>query len=159
VTFTVPHLGEACDRARAHGYAIVGYDDSDPQWKEAFLHPKQAQGIVVQFAETNVEPPAAATGPGNPSPSIRVLGLRLSARSRAEAHTQWGTVVRGERADRDDGALVYRWPGSPMYIAIEIDPHRDEGPLCIEYTSRHPVALPEGAHPILGATFKRRSPG
>jgi methylmalonyl-CoA/ethylmalonyl-CoA epimerase len=159
VTFTVPHLGEACDRARAHGYAIVGYDDSDPQWKEAFLHPKQAQGIVVQFAETNVEPPPATPTPESRSPAIRVLGLRLSARSRADAHTQWGTVVRGERADSDAGALVYRWPGSFMRIAVEIDPRRDEGPLCIEYASRHPVALPDGAHPILGATFKRRSPG
>ncbi|PYN81112.1 MAG: hypothetical protein DMD96_10745 [Candidatus Rokuibacteriota bacterium] len=42
VTFTVPSLGEACDRARAHGYSIVGYDDSDPEWKEAFLHPREA---------------------------------------------------------------------------------------------------------------------
>ena len=30
VTFTVPSLGEACDRARAEGYQVVGYDDSDP---------------------------------------------------------------------------------------------------------------------------------
>src|SRR5439155_329673 len=36
VTFPVPSLVDACDRARALGYAIVGYDDSDPEWKEAF---------------------------------------------------------------------------------------------------------------------------
>ena len=34
-----------------HGYGIVGRDESDPSWKEAFLHPKQALGIVVQLAE------------------------------------------------------------------------------------------------------------
>src|SRR5512146_1772984 len=49
VTFRVPSLGEVCARARAHGYDIVGYDDSDPDWKETFLHPRQALGIVVQF--------------------------------------------------------------------------------------------------------------
>src|SRR5215470_12309619 len=52
VTFKVPSLDALCERARAAGYAIVGYDASDPEWKEAFLHPKQAMGIVVQFAET-----------------------------------------------------------------------------------------------------------
>src|SRR5262245_15300792 len=51
VTFKVPSLQDACGRARDLGYDIVGYDDSDPEWKEAFLHPKQALGIVVQFAE------------------------------------------------------------------------------------------------------------
>ena len=51
VTFKVPDLKEACARAESHGYQIVGYDDADPGWAEAFLHPRQAQGIVVQLAE------------------------------------------------------------------------------------------------------------
>src|SRR5574341_899365 len=38
VTFKVPSLAEACARAEAHGYAIVGRDESRPAWKEAFLH-------------------------------------------------------------------------------------------------------------------------
>lgn len=152
VTFTVPTLDEACERARANGYSIVGYDDSEPEWMEAFLHPRQAQGIVIQFAETNGEPRA----PEAAGPSISVIGLRLSARSAERAHAQWGAVVGGERADERDGTLVYRWPGSPMRIAVEIDPERDEGPLCIEYSSRRPVGLPDGAHPVLGAVFRRR---
>jgi methylmalonyl-CoA/ethylmalonyl-CoA epimerase len=154
VTFTVPDLGDACTRARASGYSIVGYDDSEPEWKEAFLHPRQAQGIVVQFAETN----GAHRPPEAPGPSITVIGLRLSARSAERAHIQWGAVVGGERADDPDGALVYRWPGSSMRIAVEIDPHRDEGPLCIEYSGRRSVVLADGAHPVLGAVF-RRLPG
>lgn len=163
VTFTVPDLDEACDRARAHGYAIVGYDGSDPQWKEAFLHPKQAQGIVVQLAETNVHQPGepsndAGSGHQTPNPpAIRVLGLRLSARSRVDANTQWGTVLRGERLDRGVDELVFRWPGSFMRVTVEIDPLRGEGPLGIEYASRRPVTLPDGAHLVLGAVFTRRS--
>jgi hypothetical protein len=161
VTFTVPNLDEACDRARAHGYSIVGYDGSDPQWKEAFLHPEQAQGIVVQLAETNVHRPShdAASRRQTPNPPpITVLGLRLSARSRVAANTQWGTVLRGERVDRGAGDLVFRWPGSFMRITVEIDPLRGEGPLCIEYSSRHPVPLLDGTvHPVLGAAFKQRS--
>ena len=162
VTFTVPSLVEACDRARASGYSIVGYDDSDPEWKEAFLHPKEAQGIVVQFAEPNADstsPPAGdaarRSGVGNSVAPTTVLGLHLSARSRERAHLQWGTVVHGACAD--DGALVYRWPGSFMYIAVEIDPAREEGPRLIEYSSRRAVPLSDDPHPVLGAVF-RRSP-
>jgi len=76
VTFTVPSLSEACDRARAHGYLIVGYDDSDPEWKEAFLRPKEALGIVVQFAEPGPRPSGENAprwppppGPANPPPT------------------------------------------------------------------------------------------
>jgi len=92
VTFTVPNLGEACDRARAHGYSIIGYDDSDPEWKEAFLHPREALGIVVQFAQPG--PPSSRAGPprwqpppgpANPPPPVTMLGLRLRARSRERA--------------------------------------------------------------------------
>ena len=155
VTFTVPSLNEACERARASGYSIVGYDDSEPEWMEAFLHPREAQGIVVQFAQTN----GAYQVPDAPGPSISVIGLRLSARSAARAHAQWGALVRGERGDERDGTLVYRWPGSSMRIAVQIDRERDEGPLCIEYSSRRPVALPDGAHPVLGAVFSRLPAG
>lgn len=55
VTFKVPSLAQICDGARAIDYEIIGYDDSHPDWKEAFLHPKQAQGLVVQFAETTID--------------------------------------------------------------------------------------------------------
>jgi methylmalonyl-CoA/ethylmalonyl-CoA epimerase len=151
VTFTVPSLDEACERARASGYSIVGYDDSEPEWMEAFLHPREAQGIVVQFAQTNGAYHASEAA----GPSISVIGLRLSARSAERAHAQWGAVVCGERADERDGTLVYHWPGSSMRIAVEIDRERDEGPLCIEYSSRRPVALADGAHPVLGAVFRR----
>jgi len=165
VTFTVPNLEAACDRARAHGYSIVGYDDSDPEWKEAFLHPREAQGIVVQFAESHAEAPSpdpSRTGQGRsasprePAPQITVLGLRLSARSRERARTQWGKVVQGQLSDGRDGALVFRWPGSFMYVAVEIDAAREEGPLWIEYASRRAVPLTDGPHPVLGAVFKRR---
>ena len=162
VTFTVTSLVAACERARAHGYSIVGYDDSDPEWKEAFLHPREAQGIVVQFAEPLAQPssPSHDEGRRHPRaesrPAITVLGLRLSARSRERAEAQWGSVLQGVRAEARDGALVYRWPGSFMHIAVEIDPAREEGPRWIEYASRRAVPLFEAPHPVLGAVFKQQ---
>ena len=33
------------------GFSPIGIDFSDPEWMEAFIHPKQATGVVVQLAE------------------------------------------------------------------------------------------------------------
>src|SRR5207245_10905959 len=35
VTFIVPSLRGVCEHAEAAGHAIVGYDDSNPDWREA----------------------------------------------------------------------------------------------------------------------------
>jgi catechol 2,3-dioxygenase-like lactoylglutathione lyase family enzyme len=158
VTFKVPSLREARARAEARGYEIVGYDDRDPHWKEAFLHPKQAQGIVVQLAEFSPggSPPPRVDlppGPPDPPPPVTIVGLRLRARSRERAVTQWEQVLEGEPATVD-GALHYRWPGSPLRLAVEIDPAREEGPIAIEVQSERALRLPEGKHPVLGAVFR-----
>ena len=50
LTFKVPDLHDAAKRSGELGYDVLGLDTSQPAWMEAFLHPKQAQGIVVQLA-------------------------------------------------------------------------------------------------------------
>jgi methylmalonyl-CoA/ethylmalonyl-CoA epimerase len=158
VTFKVPSLDDVCARAEAAGYGIVGRDDADPTWREAFLHPKQALGVVVQFAEPGPSqgtPHPSTPPPGVPSPPppVTLLGLRMRAQSRERAMTQWGTVLQGKMADGPLGSLVFRWPGSFMRLAVEIDPVQNEGPIAIELSSPRTLALPEGAHPDLGAVF------
>ena len=168
VTFKVPSLEEACARAESHGYRIVGYDDSDPEWAEAFLHPREALGIVVQLAESRVDGEAALSahppppGPPSPPPPVTLLGLRMRAHSREGAMRQWSEILEGQR-DGETGAgrsgeaavLTYRWPGSPMRLVVEIDAEREEGPVAIEYTADRAVSLADGPNPILGATFTR----
>lgn len=51
LTFKVPNLEEALGLVRSTGLEPIGIDMSDPEWMEAFLHPKVATGIVVQLAE------------------------------------------------------------------------------------------------------------
>ncbi len=51
LTFKVPDLAGALEAVERFGLEAVGVDTSDPFWMEAFLHPKQAAGIVVQLAE------------------------------------------------------------------------------------------------------------
>lgn len=51
VTLKVADLGKAIDAAEGLGFEVVGRDESDPAWKEAFVHPRSAHGVLVQLAE------------------------------------------------------------------------------------------------------------
>jgi len=159
VTFKVPDLAAAAARVRSLGYDIVGYSDEFPSWKECFLRPKQAQGIVVQLAESHLELepeemqilefPASPAAPAEPAD---VVGLRVSATSEKQARRLWETVLGGacETGPED---LCFRWPDAPLRIAVHVDPAAPEGPLAIEIAAPLPCALPEGPHPVLGASF------
>jgi methylmalonyl-CoA/ethylmalonyl-CoA epimerase len=161
VTFKVPSLAATCDRARALGYEIVGYNDAYPGWKEAFLHPRQALGIVVQMAESDPrfgdswgadwEPPP---GPANPPPPVRLVGLRMRATDAARVRRQWSELLEGECAEHGR-ELRFRWPGSPLRIAVELRPGEPDGPLALELESDRPLRLPEGPHPTLHCAFVR----
>ena len=56
LTFKVPDLMAALERVRAAGFHPVNIDVSDPEWKEAFLMPREANGTVVQLAESHGHP-------------------------------------------------------------------------------------------------------
>lgn len=160
VTFKVPSLREARDRAEAQGYRVVGYDDSRDDWKEAFLHPKSALGIVVQVAQEggrSRRPWQPPPGPPDPPPPVTILGLRLRARSPERARAQWAGILGGDATEGRGGELIYGWPGSPMRIAVAIDPAADEGPICIEFASDRAVALPADG-PLAGLFAQRPAP-
>jgi methylmalonyl-CoA/ethylmalonyl-CoA epimerase len=53
LTFKVPDLAATIEGLRTAGYSPVGVDLTDPQWREAFLAPKEAHGTVVQLAESD----------------------------------------------------------------------------------------------------------
>ena len=53
LTFKVKSLADALGRVRGAGLTPVNIDVSDPEWKEAFLMPKEAHGTVVQLAESS----------------------------------------------------------------------------------------------------------
>lgn len=158
VTFKVPDLDEACERARAAGYEIVGYDASEPSWKEAFLHPKQAQGIVVQLAESDPDaqgdwsPDAPPPAPTRAERAADVVGLRLRAASEQLARRQWREVAGGVEST-SDGLRLYRWPGSHLRLAVEIDSSKPPGPIAVELAGVDPGLVARGPHSVLGARF------
>jgi methylmalonyl-CoA/ethylmalonyl-CoA epimerase len=155
VTFKVPSLAEACARAERAGYDIVGRDESDRSWKEAFLHPKQALGIVVQIVESAAPAgpdPGVSVPPGlpDPPPPVRIVGLRLRAQSRPRALTQWRVVLHGTETEDEAGSLVFHWPGSPMRLAVDIHPTAEEGPIALEIAAERPVPSLDAAGALLG---------
>jgi hypothetical protein len=60
LTFKVPDLASALGQLGEAGYEPIGVDLSHPEWMEAFLHPRQGTGVVVQLAQ--------APGPAFSSP-------------------------------------------------------------------------------------------
>jgi len=162
VTFKVPDLEAAADRARAQGYEIVGWLDLDPSWRECFLHPKQAQGIVVQMAESNpvgsAEPPPwprvdPPPPPEHPPPPVTLLGVRLAARDAAAVRRQWQEALGGRARETAGGEIEFRWRGSPMRIVVEIRPDGPEGPLALELATGR--GWPAGGREALGVRFVR----
>lgn len=161
VTFKLPSLRDACERAAALGYDVVGFDDSNPHWSEAFLHPKQALGIVVQMVESEPRDDHDAYHRGEPPPqpqsappSVQVVGLRMRSGNRDACRRQWGELLGGQLSEEGD-ELVFRWPGSPMRVAVTLEEGAPDIAEAIELRADRALALPDGPHPVLGARFNQ----
>ena len=126
LTFKVPDLASAIDDARASGFSPVGVDLSNDDWKEAFLHPRQATGIVVQIAQAayaweSEAPEGFPTDPtGSPASLVRVthavadLGVGLAL---FEALLGGSSTGRGVARDRTWEYADLRWPG-PLALRL-----------------------------------------
>src|ERR1700761_6477817 len=57
--FLVTDIEDALARIKASGIDPVGVNLENPAWKEAFLHPRAAHGIVIQVAQQAGSPASA----------------------------------------------------------------------------------------------------
>jgi methylmalonyl-CoA/ethylmalonyl-CoA epimerase len=144
VTFKVPDIYRAAEAVRARGLTVVGFNDAFEGWKEMFLHPREAQGIVVQLAQTSPLVPDDSWTPDFPFPSVagplpdpvHVRGVRLRVRDLGRARAQWEGLL-GARGEREDAGqrVVFRWAESPLHVAIEVDERSEEGPIALEVSA------------------------
>lgn len=117
LTFKVPDLAAALAGVEAAGYRPVGVDLSDPMWKEAFIHPKDAPGIVVQLAQAAGEwsSPPPAEFPTTANPPATLLRVTHAVADLDEGLRLFASLLAGEAvADGDDGGdkwIELRWPG------------------------------------------------
>ena len=164
VTYKVDDLAASCRAAQELGFSVVGYNDSDPGWMEAFLHPRSAMGIVVQLTSVAggardedtapLPPPEDDPSPG--PPVVTLAGLRLGVTDLERARRLWCTLLGGE-ADGPARRPTIRWPGSPMRIVLDARVGAD-GPAAIEVECLHPVLIPQGRHSVLHATIEPVDP-
>lgn len=136
LTFKVPDLASAIEGARQAGFTPVGVDLSNDDWKEAFLHPRQATGIVVQLAQATHgwESPAPEGFPGSgaapPASLARVThavadldtGLALF-----EGLLGGRRVAEGTGPDRRWCYVDLAWPGPPVLRVVAPSPTGDGG--------------------------------
>lgn len=156
VTFKVPSLSAAADAARACGYNVIGYDDSQPSWKEAFLHPREAQGLVVQLAESHPELSSFEPNPQDfptvvedrPGP-MDLLGLLVSVHSEADAMHQWSEFLGGS-VERQGSRMVFSWVDSPLRVWAEVDAERPPGPRSLLLAGHPSRDLGPSPQPELG---------
>lgn len=126
LTFKVPDLGLAIDEARRFGIDPINIDRSDPEWMEAFLHPKLASGVVVQLAEAphawSSPPPedypvdrrerSDGSGPTAPATLERVCHVVADLeRARALFGGLLDGEVVGEGSEHGMRWVDLRWPG------------------------------------------------
>lgn len=52
LTFRVADVVEATERAQRAGLDVFGLNADDPNWRESFVHPRTAQGVLVQFVQS-----------------------------------------------------------------------------------------------------------
>lgn len=154
VTLKVPSLDRMLARAKERGYSVIGVNRSDPRWQEAFLHPKQAHGIVVQIVEQQEGPGGDDLLPvAKPrGDAATIVALRLSVRSAEVARKQWGELLGGSGFVQGE-ELIFRWPESPIAILVEVRPDLGEGPLSIELRAPRYLGLPSALYPGLGTRF------
>lgn len=163
-TFKVPDIYAARDCALAMGYEVTGFSDEDEAWKELFLHPKSAHGIVIQMAQSNPSIPDAGwnrdfdfplyTG-AQPAPAepADLLGLRTIVNAKKHAARLFGELLGGD-ASEIGPRTIYRWKDSPLRIAVESDPSATEGPAAIDVNAAACGHLPATGIDAMGGRFE-----
>jgi methylmalonyl-CoA/ethylmalonyl-CoA epimerase len=114
LTFKVPDLAAGLDVIRDHGYDPIGVFLDDPGWKESFVHPKQACGIVVQIAQAagdmpdELQPPPVPSRVERPASLVEVVHLVPDL---APARALFVGLLGGEVLSSGDADLLVGWPG------------------------------------------------
>jgi methylmalonyl-CoA/ethylmalonyl-CoA epimerase len=137
LTFKVGDLAAALERVRGAGYTPVNIDVSDPEWKEAFLMPREAHGTVVQLAQTTHDGSrvdllkhVAENGPNmhprwwvDPEPAAgppaRLRRVVLRTPNLASAMGFFGGVLQGQVLDEREGACELVWAGGARILLEE----------------------------------------
>lgn len=121
--FLVADIGDALTRINASGIEPVGVNLANPDWKEAFIHPRDAHGIVVQVAQQAGSPPASARPPElpEPGPPSRLDLIEHHVSDLDGAVRLFRDVLDGRLDAADSGAAELTWPGGRRVRLVRKD--------------------------------------
>ena len=126
LTFKVGDITQALDAASAAGYEPVNVNLSHPGWKEAFLHPKDALGVVVQLAQAAHDDewtPPAPDFPASGRDRATLLRVSHAVASLDDGLMLFRDLLGGrpvEHGGDDDAAWVeLAWPGPGRVRLLE----------------------------------------
>ena len=111
--FLVTDIDEALARIRAAGVEPVGVDLANPGWQEAFLHPRDAHGIVIQVAQQAGPPPPSAPPRElpEPGPPARLDLIEHHVSDLDGAVRLFRDVLDGRPEAAGTGSAELTWPG------------------------------------------------
>jgi methylmalonyl-CoA/ethylmalonyl-CoA epimerase len=148
LTFKVPDIRDALARCETAGIAPVNVDLSDPDWQEAFLHPKAATGVVVQLAQSSGEQwktPEPAGFPNSrverPADLVRIVHLVPAL---DDGLAVFERLLGGQRVDEGGGWVELAWPVDGRVRLVELPEalHGAPGRICeIVFSVDEPAAV------------------
>jgi methylmalonyl-CoA/ethylmalonyl-CoA epimerase len=121
--FLVTDIEATLARVRASGLEPVGVNLANPYWREAFLHPRSAHGIVIQVAqpggpEPKCAPPQELTEPGPPT------RLDLIEHHVGDLHAAvrlFRDILDGRLEAGGAGTAELTWPGGKRIRLVRED--------------------------------------
>ncbi len=174
LTFKTDDIRRELARAEAAGFQPVGVMLGNPWWQEAFLHPKQAGGTVVQIAQSGVDPTDVDAirdrlqeagmepgefGPGqwwpDPPPlaakKIRLDRVVVTTEDLDVAMNLYEDLLGGRNAGYGDGWVDLVWPAGGC-IRVEAAAGRTSGIDRLEWThdGSYSERVVSGARFVLG---------
>jgi methylmalonyl-CoA/ethylmalonyl-CoA epimerase len=128
--FIVTDIRATLARIRALGIEPVGVNLDDPHWKEAFLHPRSAHGIVIQVAQQGRTPhPPAPRELPEPGPPACLDLIEHHVGDLAGATRLFAEALDGRLEADGDDAVELTWPGGKRIRLVREDGLPLEGSL------------------------------
>jgi methylmalonyl-CoA/ethylmalonyl-CoA epimerase len=118
--FHTEDIEDTLARVRSLGIEPVGVNLGHPGWREAFLHPRSAHGIVIQVAQTDGEPatapPADFPVPG-PAADFELIEHHVS--DLAGATRLFTEALDGQVTAENAAAVELSWPGAGVIRLVQ----------------------------------------
>ncbi len=165
LTFKTDDIVALLGRIEQADIRPVGVNIDNPWWREAFIHPKDAWGTVVQVAQSDIDPAMLDRdeheyGPGRwwddppePDGEHRAILRRVVVTTDEFQRTLalYSDILGGERVGWDEGFVELGWPGGGR-IRVEVAAGRTEGIDRIEWESSA-SGVPPDERTVGGARF------